>query len=158
MTPKGPYSLYALYHAVRRVKWPRTEPADVIPESHRDILDKESFAHLATRMPDGSPHVTPVWVDHDGGEAVLLNTARGRRKERNIRDDPRVGVSVLDPDDPYRYVSVRGEAELTEEGAVEHINELARKYMGVDEYPNHDEESGARVIVRVPAEHVLTSG
>ena len=158
MTAKGRYSLYALYHGARAVKWRGVEAPDVIPESHRDILEKEAFAHLSTLMPDGSPQVTPVWVDHDGGGAVLLNTARGRRKERNIRRDPRVGVSVLDPDDPYRYVSVRGEAELSEEGAVEHINALARKYMGVDEYPHLDEETGARVVVRVPAEHVVTSG
>ncbi|QLG26205.1 PPOX class F420-dependent oxidoreductase [Halorarum halophilum] len=129
----------------------------MIPESHRDILEKESFGHVSTLMPDGSPQVTPVWVDHDDGEAVLINTARGRRKERNMQRDPRVGISVVDPDDPYRFVSVRGEAELTEEGAVDHINALARKYMGVDEYPNLDEESGARVIVRIPADHVATN-
>ncbi|QLG63258.1 PPOX class F420-dependent oxidoreductase [Halorarum salinum] len=130
----------------------------MIPESHRDVLEKESFGHVATLLPDGSPHNTPVWVDHDEGEAVLFNTARGRRKERNMRRNPIVCVSVTDPDDPYRYVSVRGEAELTEEGAVEHINELARKYMDVDEYPYLDEEGGARVLVRIPAEHVVTSG
>ena len=140
------------------MKGPPCERGGVIPDSHRDVLEKESFAHLATHMPDGTPHVTPVWVDHDGGEAVLVNTARGRRKERNVRRNPSVGVSVLDPDDPYRYVSVRGEAELTGEGAVDHIDALARKYMGVDEYPHLDEESGARVIVRVPADRVVTSG
>lgn len=130
----------------------------MIPESHVDILAGESYAHLSTVMPDGTPQVTPVWVDHDGREAILLNTARGRQKERNIRANPKVGVSVLDPDDPYRYVSVRGEAELIEEGADDHIDELARQYMGVDEYPHHGEESGPRVIVRVPAESVATSG
>ena len=130
----------------------------MIPESHRDIFERESYAHFATVMPDGTPQVTPVWVDHEDGEYVLVNTARGRRKEKNVRRNPKVGVSVLDPDDPYRYVSVRGEAELTEEGAVDHIDKLARQYMGVDEYPHHGEESGPRVIVRVPAENVATSG
>jgi PPOX class probable F420-dependent enzyme len=130
----------------------------VIPESHLDILAAESYAHLSTVMPDGTPQVTPVWVDHDGREAILLNTARGRQKERNIRANPKVGVSVLDPDDPYRYVSVRAEAELIEDGADDHIDKLARQYMGVDEYPHHGEESGPRVIVRVPAEAVATSG
>ncbi|WP_313691196.1 PPOX class F420-dependent oxidoreductase [Halorarum halobium] len=130
----------------------------MIPESHRDVFEKESFAHLSTVMPDGTPQSTPVWVDHDGGEAVLLNTARGRQKTRNIERNPKVGVSVLDPDDPYRYVSVRGEAELIDEGADDHIDELARAYFDVDEYPHHGEESGARVIVRVPAENVVTSG
>jgi PPOX class probable F420-dependent enzyme len=130
----------------------------VIPESHRDIFERDSFAHLATVMPDGTPQVTPVWVDHEDGEYVLVNTARGRRKEKNIRRNPKVGVSVLDPNDPYRYVSVRGRAELTEEGAVEHIHELARRYMDVDEYPNLDEESGARVIVRISTDEVATGG
>jgi PPOX class probable F420-dependent enzyme len=130
----------------------------VIPASHRDIFERESFAHFATVMPDGTPQVTPVWVDHEDGEFVLVNTARGRRKEKNVRRNPKVGVSVLDPDDPYRYVSVRGEAELTEEGAVEHIDKLAQRYMGVEEYPHHGEESGPRVIVRIPADDVVTSG
>ncbi len=130
----------------------------MIPESHLDILAAESYAHLSTVMPDGTPQVTPVWVDHDGREAILLNTARGRQKERNIRANPKVGVSVLDPDDPYRYVSVRAEAELIEDGADDHIDTLAQQYMGVDEYPHHGEESGPRVIVRVPAENVATSG
>ena len=132
--------------------------AGVIPESYRDVFESEAFAHLATTMPDGSPHVTPVWVDHGDGESVLINTARGRRKERNVRRDPRVGVSVLDPADPYRYVSVRGEAELTEEGADDHIDRLARRYMDVDEYPGREDESGARVIIKIPADRVVTSG
>lgn len=130
----------------------------MIPESHVDILEANSFGHLATRMPDGTPQVTPVWVDHEDREYVLVNTARSRQKERNIRRDPRVGLSVTHPDDPYRYLSVRGEAELTEEGAAEHIDELARQYMGVDEYPHHGRESGPRVIVRIPTDRIITSG
>ena len=130
----------------------------MIPESHVDIFEAESYAHFATVMPDGTPQVTPVWVSHEDREYVLINTARNRQKERNVRENPKVGVSVLDPDDPYRYVSVRGRAELTEEGAVEHINELARQYMGVDEYPHLGEESGPRVIVRISTDRVVTSG
>ncbi|KPN29600.1 PPOX class probable F420-dependent enzyme [Halolamina pelagica] len=80
----------------------------MIPESHVDIFESESFAHLATIMPNGMPHVTPVWVDHEDREYVLVNTARGRRKEKNVRREPMVGLSVYDPDDPYRYVSVQG--------------------------------------------------
>ncbi len=130
----------------------------MIPESHRDIFERESFAHFATVMPDGTPQVTPVWVDHEDGEFVRVNTARGRQKEKNIKRTPKVGVSVLDPDDPYRYVSVRGRAELTEEGAVEHINKLARQYMDVDEYPHLGEESGPRVICRISTDRVVTNG
>lgn len=127
----------------------------MIPEEYRDLFEREAFGHLATVMPDGTPQVTPVWVDHDDGH-VLVNTARGRRKEKNLRRTPKAGVSVIDPDDPYRFVSIRGAVELTEEGAVDHINELARRYMGVDEYPNLDEEEGARVIVRLSADQVAT--
>lgn len=130
----------------------------MIPESHVDIFEAESFAQFATVMPDGTPQVTPVWVDHDAREAVLVNTARGRQKERNVSRNPKVGVSVYDPADPYRYVSVRGEAELVEEGAAAHIDELAKQYMDVDEYPHHGEESGSRVVVRIPADNVVTSG
>lgn len=129
-----------------------------IPESYRDVLGKEAFGHLVTLGPDGWPHSTPVWVDHDGGAAVLLNTLRGRRKERDLRRDPRATVSVLDPDNPYRYLAVRGRVTLTEEGAADHIDELARKYLDADEYPHHDEEDRPRVIVRIPADHVITRG
>ncbi|XVH30641.1 PPOX class F420-dependent oxidoreductase [Haloferacaceae archaeon DSL9] len=130
----------------------------MIPESHVDIFESKSFAHVATLMPDGTPQVTPVWVDHEDRERVLINTARGRQKERNLENNPKIGLSVLDPDDPYRYVSVRGTATLTEEGAIEHIDKLARRYMGVDEYPHHGRESGPRVIVRIPTDTVVTNG
>ena len=128
-----------------------------IPEGFRDLFEKRTFAHLSTITPDGTPHSTPVWVDYDAdADRVLVNTARGRRKERNVRENPSVGVSMCDPEDPYRYVSVRGEvAALTEDGAVEHIDELAGRYMGVDEYPNHGEESGARVKLEIRPDHVV---
>ena len=129
-----------------------------IPASHQDLFERESFAHFATLMPDGTPQVTPVWIDSDDGD-VLVNTARSRRKERNVEADPKVGLSILDPDDPYRYVSIRGEvADVTEEGAVEHIDELARRYMDVEEYPHHGDEDGERVIVRIEVAGVATGG
>ncbi|MFW5939829.1 MAG: pyridoxamine 5'-phosphate oxidase family protein [Halolamina sp.] len=130
----------------------------MIPESHVDIFESEAFAHFSTVGPDGVPHVTPVWVDHEDREYVLVNTARGRRKEKNVRQNPNVGLSVCDPADPYRYVAVRGEAELTEDGATEHIDELARRYFDVDEYPHHGEESGPRVLIKIPTERIMTSG
>lgn len=129
-----------------------------IPERARDLFERESFGHVSVVDPDGLPHVTPVWIDYDG-EHVLFNTARGRRKERYVRENPNVGVSVLDPDDPYRYVSVRGQVvDVTEEGAVEHIDDLARRYMDVDEYPHHGEEIGPRVIVWIRPDEVITNG
>jgi PPOX class probable F420-dependent enzyme len=130
-----------------------------VPDSVHDLFDKQTFAHVSTILPDGSPHVTPVWIDYDAEAGHLLfNTARGRRKERNLRANPDVAVSMTDPDDPYRFLAVRGEAvELTEDGAVDHINELARRYMDVEEYPNLGDEEGARVIVRIEPETVTTS-
>ncbi|WP_135805301.1 PPOX class F420-dependent oxidoreductase [Halorussus marinus] len=129
-----------------------------IPDAFSDLFERETFASFATLMPDGTPQVTPVWIDEDDGH-LLVNTARGRRKERNVERDPEVGVCVLDPDDPYRYVSVRGEVvAVTEDGAGDHIDALARRYMDVEEYPHHGEESGPRVIVRIRPDRVVTSG
>ncbi|NHN57884.1 MULTISPECIES: PPOX class F420-dependent oxidoreductase [Halorussus] len=130
-----------------------------IPESFTDLFERETFANFATLMGDGTPQVTPVWIDRDEEGHLLVNTARGRQKERNVERDPKVGLCVMDPDEPYRYVSVRGEVvEVTEDGAVEHIDDLARRYMDVEEYPNKDEESGSRVIVRIRPDRVVTGG
>lgn len=129
-----------------------------VPESMRDLFERETFAGFSTVMPDGTPQVTPVWIDMVD-DHVLVNTARGRQKERNVRENPEVGVLVMDPEDPYRYVSIRGEVEeVTEEGAVEHIDKLARLYMDVEEYPHHGEERGPRVIIRIRPDRVITSG
>jgi PPOX class probable F420-dependent enzyme len=107
----------------------------MIPSTHADILDKKSFAHLATLMPDGSPQVTPVWVDHEG-ERIIINSARGRRKDQNLEKDGRVAISITDPDNPYRALMVRGHVvDITEEGADAHIDKMALKYMGKDKYP-----------------------
>lgn len=106
-----------------------------IPESFRDILDKKSFVHLATMMQDGSPQVSPVWVDYDG-EHIVVNSAKGRVKDRNMRANDRVALSATDPDNPYRALMVRGRiAKITEEGADEHIDKLAKKYLDKDKYP-----------------------
>ena len=109
--------------------------AEIIPENYKDLFDKKAFASLATVMPDGTPQVTPVWVDYDGTH-VLVNSARGRRKDKNMESNPAVALSILDPDNPYRYLEVRGRvAEITEEGADEHIDKMAKKYLGADSYP-----------------------
>lgn len=125
-----------------------------IPADFHDLFERATFAHLATLMPDGSPHVTPVWIDYDADAGRLrVNTERGRRKEKNVRGDPRVAVSVTDPDNPYRMLSVRGVVEdVTTEGAREHIDELARRYLDVDEYPNPIQTE--RVILSIEPEHV----
>lgn len=107
-----------------------------IPDQYLDLMrQKKAFAHLATVMPDGSPQVTPVWFDYQDG-AVRVNTAKGRVKARNMPESARVALSILDPDNPYRYVQVRGRVKrVTEEGASAHIDALAKKYLGQDKYP-----------------------
>ena len=128
-----------------------------IPDKYRDLFTKRAFASLATLMPDGSPQVTPVWVDLEG-DLVLVNTARGRQKDKNMRRDPRVAMAVIDPENPYRYLEIRGRiAEITEEGADAHIDKMAKKYLGADKYP-YRQPSETRVIFKIQAERVNTMG
>jgi PPOX class probable F420-dependent enzyme len=106
-----------------------------IPKAFRDILEKKAFAHLATRMKDGRPQVSPVWVELDG-DRVVVNSAKGRLKDRNMRADGRVALSATDPDNPYRALMIQGKVvEITEDGAEEHIDKLAKKYLDEDKYP-----------------------
>jgi len=128
-----------------------------IPEKYLDILQKKSFAQLATLMPDGSPHVAPVWVDYDG-HYIVINTAKGRVKDRNMRRDPRVGIDLQDPDNPYRHLSIRGRvADITETGADEHIDKMAKKYTGQDRYPNR-RPGEVRVLYKIEPQAVHTMG
>ena len=109
--------------------------AEVIPDKYKDLFNKKVFANLATIMPDGSPQVTPVWLDYDG-ENLLINTAAGRVKDKNLQRDKRVAMAMSDPENPYRYLEVRGTVvERTEQGADEHIDKMAKKYIGKDKYP-----------------------
>lgn len=105
-------------------------------DNYLDLLQqKKAFAGLATIMPDGTPQVTPVWFDYHGGR-VRVNTAKGRVKTRNLKPGAAVALSIMDPDNPYRYVQIRGRvASATETGADAHIDSLAKKYLGKDQYP-----------------------
>jgi PPOX class probable F420-dependent enzyme len=124
-----------------------------IPEGAMKLLEGKNFADVSTLMPDGSPHVTPVWIGHENG-TVTFNTARGRVKEKNLRRDPRVGVAVHNEDNPYEYVMIRGKVkEMSEEGADEDIDALAKRYLGADEYPFR-KAGEQRVIVRIEPEKV----
>ena len=128
-----------------------------VPDAYVDLFEKPSVAVLGTLLPTGYPHVTPVWIDYDG-EYLLVNTARGRQKERNVARNPSVGVSVIDHEDFYRYLTAYGDVtDLREEGAVEHIHELSRRYTG-EEYGNLGAEEGARVIIEITPERVMASG
>ena len=107
-----------------------------IPDKYLDLLQrKKAFANLATVMADGTPQVTPVWFDYSDG-VVRVNTAKGRVKARTLKEGAPVALAILDPDDPYRYLQIRGRVrKATEEGAAAHIDSLAKKYLGKDKYP-----------------------
>lgn len=128
-----------------------------IPRDFDDLFERATFAQLATLTPDGFPHVTPVWIDYDSDtDRLLVNTERGRRKEKNARNDPRVGVAMTDPDDPYRALSILGEIdEITEEGAREHIDVLSQRYTG-SEY--QFEIQTVRVLLKICPEEVIPHG
>jgi len=127
--------------------------ADEMSEGVRKLFEEANFGHLATLMPDGSPQVTPVWVDYDGRH-ILVNTAEGRQKPRNIRRDPRVAIDVIREGNAYAFAQVRGRVvEITSEGAEEHIDRLAKKYLGRDRYPWR-QPGERRVIFRIAPEHV----
>lgn len=128
-----------------------------LPDSHRDLLSKKAFAALATVGQNGTPQVTPVWFDDDGRH-IRFNTAKGRVKDKNLRRNPVVALSIQDPDNPYRYVQVKGRvAEVTEDGADAHIDALAKKYLGRDKYP-HRQPGEVRVIYKVLPERVQVMG
>ena len=121
------------------------------------FLRENAFPAVATTLRrDGSPHSTVVWIDEVDGE-VWFNTAVGRAKERHLQNDPRVGVTVVDPHNQYRWVAVTGTASLQVEGADEHIDKLAKKYLGQDRYPWHDPEQ-RRIIVRIRVDKVDSTG
>ena len=128
-----------------------------IPTEFVDLFEKKAFAHLATVMPDGSPQVSPVWVKLEG-EHVIVNSARGRQKDRNMQRNDKVALSIQDPDNPYRYILIRGRvAEVAEESADAVIDSLAKKYIGVDKYP-YKRPGEVRVTYKIELEHVTDSG
>lgn len=127
--------------------------AEALTEPQRELFEKRNFAHVATICPDGHPHVSPIWVDVDD-DHIIFNTAEGRVKERNLRRDPRIAVSIFDQENPYRMVAIQGRVvEMTREGAEGHIDKLSRKYIGKP-YPYH----GDRVLVRIVPERVASMG
>ena len=119
----------------------------------KKLFQEPNYAHVATLMADGSPQVTPVWVDIEG-DRILVNTSEGRAKPRNVRRDPRVAISIVKQDNPYSSAYIRGRvAEMRHEGAKEHIDKLAKKYLGQDTYP-YLQPGEQRVIMVIEPEHV----
>jgi len=130
-----------------------------IPASHADLLQpsKRAFAQLATVNADGSPQVTPVWVDYDGTH-VIVNTARGRVKAKNLERNPRVAMAIADPENPYRYLGVQGRVvEMIGQGADAHIDKMAKKYLNKDSYP-YRQPGEQRVIVKIVPEKIHAIG
>jgi len=126
-----------------------------IPEAYLDLIKDETkaFANLATLMKDGSPQLTPIWFNTDGIH-ILINSAMGRVKDRNMRRDPHVALTIIDPQDPYRYVQIRGKVvEITENGAREHIDTLSKKYTGREKY-NSRSVGEVRVTYKILPVHV----
>jgi PPOX class probable F420-dependent enzyme len=129
-----------------------------IPASHADLLTtKPAFAHVATLNADGSPQVTPVWIDFDGTH-VLFNTAKGRVKATNLAREGRVALSIADPENAYRYLGIQGHVvEMTEAGADAHIDKMAKKYLGKDSYPFRT-PGEVRIIVKIAPDKVHANG
>ena len=132
---------------------------NIIPETHRDLLtdEKRAFAYLATQMANGTPQVTPVWFNISG-DTILVNSAKGRVKDKNMRARPVVTLCIQDPTNPYRYLQVSGRVdEITEAGANAHIDALAGKYTGNFKYQNH-QAGVTRVIYKIIPEKVDAHG
>jgi PPOX class probable F420-dependent enzyme len=131
--------------------------ADVLSEKARALIARPVLASLATLNPDGSPQITPLWIDLDG-DNVVFNTAQGRKKARNLEQDARVAVSVVDPNDPYNVVALQGTVvDVSTDGADAHIDSLAKKYMGVDKYPMRS-EGEVRIRVTVRTDRIAMQG
>ncbi|HXT76338.1 MAG TPA: PPOX class F420-dependent oxidoreductase [Candidatus Eisenbacteria bacterium] len=131
--------------------------ADATIEKYSDLFHKKAFANLSTLMKDGSPQVTPVWFDYDGSH-IRVNSALGRVKDKNIRRDPRVSMSIQDPDNPYRYLEIRGKVvDITQQGADDHIDSLAQKYLGQSTYP-YRQPGEVRVLYKIEPQKLSSMG
>lgn len=137
--------------------WRGKQPAPgIIPNEFLDIFQKQAFGHLATMMPDGAPQVTSVWVDYDGAH-ILINSAKGRQKDRNMEKRRIVAIEIPDPDNPNRYLSIRGRVvEISEQGADEHLDKLAQRYVIREKYPPNWKFPGeVRRIYKIEPTHVI---
>jgi PPOX class probable F420-dependent enzyme len=131
--------------------------AGSVLDNFKDLFNKRAFAHLATLMKDGSPQVTPVWCDYNGSQ-IWINSAKGRLKDKNMRRDKRVALSIQDPENAYRYLAIQGIVEeITESGADQHIDAMAKKYLGKDRYPFRA-PGEVRVLYKIRPEKVSAYG
>jgi PPOX class probable F420-dependent enzyme len=131
--------------------------AVALTDKAKNIIESKSFAHVATINKDGSPQVSPVWVEHDG-KHVIINSDKKRLKVRNLKRNPAIAVSIQNPDNDYQYVEIRGRVvEITEEGGFEGIDRLGKKYMGVDKYPGN-QPGDVRVVIKIEPHHITGMG
>lgn len=129
----------------------------IIPESHADILERTTLAIVATIGPDGEPQNSPVWFSWDG-EMLSISQTTGRQKYKNLTADPRIAIVIVDPDDPYRYLEVRGVVErIDDDSSNEFIDSLSKRYIQVDPYPGH-QPGDHRKIMRVRPTHTTHMG
>jgi len=125
-----------------------------LPDSVKKLIEQKTYANVATLMPDGSPHVTQTWVDHDG-DVVIINTFEGSQKHKNAVRDPRIALDIVDPTNPFYMAVVRGRVlEVTTAGAEEHIDKMAKKYLGTDRYERR-QPGMKRVLIKVEPTHVV---
>ncbi len=128
-----------------------------IPEGYEDLLQSTALVHIATTGPDGEPQSTPVWFDWDG-EHIRFSQTKTRQKYRNLQRDPHIALSLVDPENPYRYLEVRGEiVRIEEDPNIDFISSLAKKYLGVDRYPYH-QPGDERVILYIEPQHTTQMG
>lgn len=134
-----------------------------IPAKYRDLLENPYVVSFATVTDNGEPNVSPVWASYDGTH-ILINSAEGRKKDRNVRQNRNVAVMIVDPENMYRYLEVRGVVEeITTDGAVDHIDQLAKMYVGVDSYygnmsPQDQRNKETRVIYKIKPVNVIGHG
>lgn len=129
----------------------------IIPSSHQDLLKSTALAHIATLGPDGGPQSSPVWFEWTG-EYILFSNLKSRQKYRNVKKDPRIALSIVDPQNPYRYLEIRGTVERVDDDPDWHfINSMAKKYMGVDTYPGYNPRD-ERVVIVIKPEHTTKMG
>ncbi|MGH2637769.1 MAG: PPOX class F420-dependent oxidoreductase [Rhabdochlamydiaceae bacterium] len=125
-----------------------------LPDSVKKLIEAKTYANVATLLPDGSPHVTQTWVDHEG-DMVLINTYEGSQKHRNAKRDPRIALDIVDPTNPYNMATIRGRGkEITFEGAKDHIDRMAKKYRGTEKYEMR-RPGMRRVLIKIEPTHVI---
>ncbi len=131
------------------------DSAAQIPDSHAHILESKALLQLAIVLKDGTPQVSPVWFDTEG-DLIRINSVRGRLKDKVMRARPAVAAAIVDPENPFSWLGIRGMVvEITEEGAEAHIDLLAKKYLGVEIYPNR-QPGQVRVLYKIRPEKMFT--